>query len=98
MMNYSAIRTEEVMRQVKGDYRSGQALFNGLPGPAANAVAGTLFDPFHKMLSRDQVTDWIDNHLIFSDAGEVIGVFDNNKLLWGEDPPPDMAVPAKVDA
>lgn len=79
-------------RQTK--LRTGQYLFNHLPDQVGNKVAGTLFDPFHKDLSKQEIIEWLDNHLIF-DHNEIIALFDQNTILW-ESEPPDIAVPALV--
>jgi hypothetical protein len=65
-----------------GNLRTGQILFNLLPRGAGGKVAGTFFDPFHKELCYTELQQWIDNHLIFDDDGAIIGVFNNNQLLW----------------
>lgn len=61
--------------------RTGQYLFNHLPAGVANVVSGTLFDPFQKELSKKQIIDWLDDHLIF-DGKEIVGCFNNNTILW----------------
>jgi hypothetical protein len=63
------------------EVRNGQWLFNHLPIPVANLVAGTSFDPFHKMMSQEDIFNWLDNHLIFED-NEIIGLFHNERVLW----------------
>ncbi len=71
-----------VMRESKKvEQRPGQFLINSLPPGAYQVVTGTLFDPFHKPMERWHVVEWVDNHLIL-DEQEVIGVFNNNKILW----------------
>ncbi len=68
--------------------RSGQFLFNtGLPQEAANAIRGTLIDPFYKDMGRQELREWIDNHIIFRDAPGfedvmIIGIFDGDRILW----------------
>lgn len=61
--------------------RTGQFLFNRLPEGAANVVRGTLFDPFYKELTPDQIVQWLDEHVVFDDYG-IIGIFNNNQILW----------------
>jgi hypothetical protein len=39
------------------------------------------FDPFHKMMSQEDIFNWLDNHLIFED-NEIIGLFHNERVLW----------------
>lgn len=76
--------TDQIVRGAKeSGQRTGQYLFNHLePGPA-NVIAGSLFDPFHQDLSNREISDWLDNHLIF-DGNKVIAVFKNNQILWEE--------------
>lgn len=62
--------------------RTGQYLMNHLPDGAYRAVTGTLFDPFHRDLKPGDIYEWLENHLIFDDNESVIGVFNNNQLLW----------------
>ncbi len=62
--------------------RTGQYLFNCLPNEVANVVAGSLFDPFHKDLSSYEIRAWINEHLVFSDSGAIIGVFNKDDILW----------------
>jgi hypothetical protein len=64
--------------------RSGQFLFNSLRHEVAEAVRGTLFDPFYKDLSEYEVADWLENHVIYNDQGEMICVFSGNTILWEE--------------
>ena len=63
------------------EWRTGQALFNLLPGGLANSVAGTSFDPFFRDLTDHELQEWIDNHLILNDKQEPIAVFHNNRIL-----------------
>lgn len=64
------------------DIRSGQYLFNHLPDEVKPLVAGSMFDPFHKKLSEQQVLEWLQNHLIFDDRGQIIALFTGNNILW----------------
>jgi len=65
------------------DQRTGQYLFNTLAPPEAReAVAGTLFDPFYKDLTREELVHWLHEHIVFNDGGRVIGVVDTNHFLW----------------
>lgn len=63
------------------DLRTGQLLYNFLPGWAAKHVVSTLFDPFHKQMPLHEVASWIDEHLIFDDKGRLIGVMHGEKIL-----------------
>lgn len=79
--------TNQIMRNAKlSEQRTGQYLFNKLPGPVAVVVGGTSFDPFHKDLSAIEISDWIDSHLIF-DNGWIVGVFHGERVLWEGDRP-----------
>jgi len=67
----------------KYQFRSGQYLFNTLPIGAQKVVRGKLFDPFYQDMNLDQISAWIEHHLVLSEVGrEVIAVFDLNKVLW----------------
>lgn len=61
--------------------RTGQALFNTLPLWVSNAVAMTSFDPFFKKLTEQEIVEWMGSHLIFNDEGDIIAVFNNDKIL-----------------
>ena len=65
-------------------HRTGQALFNHLPVSAAQIVSGTLWDPFHRDLTREEIQEWVDHHLIFGDEyyDDIIGLFSGEQLLW----------------
>jgi len=74
--------TNQVMQHAKTvDQRTGQYLFNLLPYEITSFVAGRPFDPFFKDLTKDEVYQWIEDHLIFQ-GKEIIGVFDGDRLLW----------------
>lgn len=62
--------------------RTGQYIFNHLPDDCANLVRSTLFDPFYKSFNRVEVRQWMEDHLIFDDRGNIIGLFNNNSILW----------------
>lgn len=85
MPDYHSILANNVMEEAKiTGWRVGQTLFNLLPGGAANVVAGTTFDPFHKPDMKIQdVRDWIDTYLILNELN-VIGVMLFNQILWEE--------------
>lgn len=81
-LDYTAITAENIrLGAARGGQRTGQWMFNHLPGPVQNKVVGTLFDPFHKDLTTDEIFQWLDNHIIF-DGSEIVGLFDNNTILW----------------
>lgn len=62
--------------------RTGQYLFNSLPVEAAQFITSTLFDPFHRDMSQDEVEAWISDHIIFDDNGRIMALFNNNDILW----------------
>jgi len=68
------------------DLRTGQLIFNFLPEGAQNAIRGTLFDPFHKNMDAYELTQWVQDHLVFGKinrgAEGVIAVFNGNDILW----------------
>lgn len=64
-----------------GNYRWGQALFIALPKWAATVVAGSTFDPYYVIGTTHETREWIDNHLILDDEGEVLAVHHNNLIL-----------------
>lgn len=55
---------------------------NQLPVPVFMKVHTTIFDPFHKELTEAEVYDWIMNHLIFDNKGQMIALFNNDTILW----------------
>ena len=63
--------------------RTGQYLFNGLPEEVRVVITGTVWDPFHKNMSQDQVEQWLSDHIIFNDNGGICGVVAGRKILWG---------------
>lgn len=65
--------------------RTGQLLFNNLPHEVANHVRGTEFDPFHKDMSKQEIIDWFNDHVIFSDGDEIIVLFNGTEILWERD-------------
>lgn len=78
----AALLTDAVMRDAnRCGQRTGQYLFNALPPQIGNVIAGSLVDPFHQELRRDEVVAWIDHHLIF-DNNTIIAVFNGNDILW----------------
>ena len=62
--------------------RTGQYLFNGLPFEAQLHVRGTLFDPFYKNMSQYQIEEWLNNHVFFNEQGSIVGIFENDQILW----------------
>jgi len=62
--------------------RTGQVLTDNLTAEVANVVRGSSFDPYHQELTREQIINWFNDHIIFSDEDEMIVVFDNDKILW----------------
>ena len=82
MFHYHLLASARVYAEKYIDIRPGQALFNVLPGDVANCVCSTLFDPFHRVKTWDEVKVWMENHLIFDGDGCVIAVFNNNQILW----------------
>ena len=79
------IWTENVVTYAKKNgQRTGQALFNLLPTHICDWVAGTLWDPFHKEFSPYEVRMWIESHLIFNDEGAIVGLFNDDKIIWDQ--------------
>jgi len=75
--------SREVIMHAEGqNQRTGQYLFNGLPDGARKAVAGTVFDPFHKNMSQYQIENWLEDHVVFNDNGSIIGIIAGRKILW----------------
>lgn len=63
--------------------RNGQMLMNSLPEEIYNVVTGTKFDPFHKEhMCEAEVSDWLENHVVFSSDGDFIGAFNGETILW----------------
>lgn len=65
------------------DQRTGQYMFNSLPDGAREAVTGKLWDPFFKDWGQDKIEEWLLQHALFNDSGEIIGVISGSQLLWG---------------
>lgn len=64
----------------KTHLRTGQALFLVLPDWVGLVVAGTPWDPFHRELTKFQIVNWINDHLIFKDD-EIVAVFNGEDIL-----------------
>lgn len=62
-------------------WRFGQTLFNLLPQELSWAITSSTIDPFHKHMSYKDVCKWVEDHLVFSDDGKVIAIFNNNEIL-----------------
>lgn len=62
--------------------RTGQYLFNSLPLEIRKYVTEMPWDPFFRDLSQYQIENWLNNHIIFNDTGDIIGLFANNMVLW----------------
>lgn len=62
--------------------RTGQFLFNTLPDMVRERLAGKTFDPFHRDMSQFQVEEWLLDHIVFDDDGEVIGLYSGNHIMW----------------
>ena len=84
MIDTSIFVNQIVHSAEKTTLRTGQALFNHLPFSAAQIVSGTLWDPFHRDLTREEIQEWVDHHLIFGDQyyDDIIGLFNGEQLLW----------------
>jgi hypothetical protein len=64
------------------DQRTGQYLFNTLPQEVRATLTGRPFDPFYKEMSQYQVEEWLGDHIMFDDDGEVIALYSANMILW----------------
>lgn len=62
--------------------RTGQYLFNGLPVGARDKIVGNLWDPFYKEMSQYEIERWLNDHIIFNDRGKIIGLINNNEIIW----------------
>ena len=71
---------QAMVAEAKFNLRLGQALFNALPDWATSVVAGSTWDPFHRDFTMFQITNWINEHLIFKD-GEVVAVYNRDVIL-----------------
>lgn len=73
---------DHIMRSAQASaQRPGQYLFNTLPFGAGDVVAATLWDPFHTVTTKEELIDWVDNHLIF-DGIKIIGIFNKDQILY----------------
>lgn len=61
--------------------RTGQWMMNNFEPEVYIAVSGRMFDPFNKDLTREQLIEWMQDHLIF-DNGHIVAVFNNDQILW----------------
>lgn len=62
--------------------RTGQLLFNSLRHEIAEVVRGTMLDTFYREMSFQEVYDWLTNHLVYDYSGNMICLFDGQKILW----------------
>lgn len=67
------------------DMRTGQHLFNVLRHEIADVVRGTELDTFYQDMSLWEITEWLENHIIFSNDGRMIRLFSGHTILWEED-------------
>lgn len=76
----SALFADQIYAEA-GSFRTGQYLFNTLPPGAQYVIAQSLIDPFHRDLTKTEIYDWANDHLIFNGT-EIVAVFFDNKILW----------------
>lgn len=67
------------------EMRTGQLLFNSLKHEIADVVRDTELDPFYRDMEIDEIVDWLENHIIFSNDGRMIRLFSGHNILWEED-------------
>lgn len=78
--------------------RTGELVMEFLPYEVRESIVGRVFDLYYMNPSAQEIRDWFADHIIF-DNDVIIGVFDNDTILWTkwpDDDPPDMGVPAIV--
>lgn len=52
--------------------RTGQYLFTILPEHLQHSLLGTPFDPYNRDMNPEEITNWIETHVIF-DPEQVVG-------------------------
>lgn len=65
-------------------YSIGAILWFCLPLQAAKVVALTDIDPYRVGFSQLQLLEWIENHLVFGEDIQIVGVHDYGKLMWSD--------------
>ena len=65
--------------------RTGQVLFNNLRHEIADVVRSTNLDTFYKEMSLEEITDWLENHIIFDNQGKMVRLFSGRHVLWEEE-------------
>ena len=86
LMNRSQREAEYICNMAAQlDQRNGQFLFNHLRHEVAEAARGTLYDPFYKELSQDEVAQWLEDHIVWNDDGRMIAFFIGETILWEEE-------------
>lgn len=87
MPDFNELLAAKVMKEAPGvDQRPGQYLFNILqPAGASLAVRGKLFDPFYKEMYHADLVQWLKDHIVFNEYGDVVTVIDGNNILWEAD-------------
>jgi hypothetical protein len=69
------------LRAKHQDERLGQALFNSIPAWGAEVIRASLWDPFHRRMDRDDVIQWIEDHIIFNSDGYIVAIMNGNTIL-----------------
>lgn len=67
------------------EMRTGQLLFNVLRHEIADVVRNTKLDTFYKDMELEEIVEWLENHIIFSNDGRMIRLFSEHTILWEED-------------
>lgn len=61
----------------------GHRLIDSLSPEVAGVVRNQEFNPrFIDDMTLEDVIDWVDEHIIFDNKGNLIGVIDHGELLW----------------
>lgn len=78
----------DILRGAKeSEQRTGQYLFNSLPEGAQEVITRTMSDPYQQDFDVYELTNWVNNHLIFDEDGAIINVFNGDTVLWDSTEP-----------
>jgi hypothetical protein len=70
-----------VCRAQRRVQRTGQVLYAFLPHDMAQLVCKTDFDPYNRHPSEWEIQQWLLDHVIFSDSGDIIALIDGGEIV-----------------
>lgn len=70
-------------------YLTGRHLYDNLPSEVVHHVMQSNIDPYDRDLSRTQIFNWLWDHVVFDQNGEIVAIHDKgfpliNQREWGE--------------